>query len=820
MAASRTRTQSMTLLDAVINFTLAGFLFIAAYAAYEGLFDIILAEQPSLASEQQRYYIAAAVTLITLAMWALLEVALRRGGAGKRIISAAFYLLLALWSIGFGYGFWWKVIASRSDTRAGIESSSRNVERQADSVEIAIRKVEGLLIGVISTSEAKKDQEIKAGGSCGIPSRPGEGPLAKRRAAVTSEIDTLRQSVEGDWIKPLRAIVDGASDNRTSNTPTLRQAQDSLAPKNMRELTQDQRMAVYEQARKSATAAISQIDILNRSQGAIFAARFSALAERLEQPADVRNECHDPELAKALRLAAKAATENPALTIPDFEINEGAAATVKAFNKIWNNVFWAFRSVAWSLGADIDVGQPETLAGKDIIALVASIAVDACIFVFAFIRTRRPLDAAYNFQSAHGGARAKLEAAIQSFASDDNLDARRVFNACVLRYGREHYFILPHLSSPMAPEWRPGAAFLQNILMVLEAVGAIEKSFEPSGIKAFLRAIVPWKNMRPQFERAAEQLKEFGWGVDEDAELEPRLLLSLHRFRQGDLLELLLIAREKKSQTQAIRTEVNRSPRAEPEPTSTGWTSSTLKAMGSSFQRFARTIRVPTKSTHRSHSQRDSDAEFAQGDGGEKVDLHTMKAATQKDVTFSNAAESVRNGDAFGMGEARPLVPFSDFLGGQAYEESQQNGERGSDSARIEQLDGDIHQSAGRKNAQTTELDRVFEAIDDLERAISVSRTNPDLAGQAQGLEMTASRLSGLLRVEGLDAIARVGDRFDPKFHNAIDMRVSDTEKGRIISIVSQGYRDRVSGRIVRDAQVVVSAGAAAQADAEEVTEV
>lgn len=818
MAPSRTSVPHVSLVDLALRVALAGFLLLAAYASYEGLFDIIVAEYRQYAASQQRFYILAAVCLITVTMLALLEVALRRGDKKRRFVAAAFYVVLALWSIGFSYGFWWKVIASRIETQAGVQASATNVNRQVDIAAAAIHKVDGLLVDVIGASEAGKQKEISEGGSCGIASKPGDGPLAKRRKAVTDEVEALKKSLQSDWVEPLRGIVEGSQGAVASGTRSLREAQDSLDPKKMQGLSDEKRAEVYEWVRRSSETAISRIDLLNDTQGAIFAGRFNALADRLEVPAAAGSkQCHDTALAAALRAAALSASDSPKLTTPNFEINEGAAATVKAFNKIWNNVFWASYSFARALGADVSPGRPEPFSRFDTIALIASIVVDICIFVLAFVRVRKPFDAGHRFQQSTRTEREKLAMTLKTFASDVNLDARRVFNSSILRFGKEHFFILPHLSGPIDPSWRPSAGFLQNILVVLESMGAIDKSYEPVGIRAHLRSLVPGMSMRLQFERASQQMTRFGWTTKAETDQAASTPLSLHRFRNDDLLELLLVARAKDMPAAGTVADLDtNSPDVTAPPESRRKGTRTFEMLGPTLGRIFTRTRSASSSTQGSDR-----TEVGPVAAREMNAPHGDNSAPEPPPAIANQANS--DLEATNPAVTMPrLETYSEFLRNEGNDQDHSASLSNQPKSPIAQPANDatfaeftdknragveLPEATLARQVSPASLEGVFSAIDDMSRGIIAARGNAEFEAHAKGLEMTREHLTEMLCNEGLEPVARVGDRFDRHAHEVLLAQDGDDEEGRILSVERQGYRDTVTNRLVRRAGVIVASG-------------
>jgi molecular chaperone GrpE len=67
--------------------------------------------------------------------------------------------------------------------------------------------------------------------------------------------------------------------------------------------------------------------------------------------------------------------------------------------------------------------------------------------------------------------------------------------------------------------------------------------------------------------------------------------------------------------------------------------------------------------------------------------------------------------------------------------------------------------------------------------------------------------LGELRRNFHLVPVAAVGQRSDPRIHDAITMEPSDRPRGTIVEVHAQGYREEATGRLVRPALVVVSEG-------------
>lgn len=92
--------------------------------------------------------------------------------------------------------------------------------------------------------------------------------------------------------------------------------------------------------------------------------------------------------------------------------------------------------------------------------------------------------------------------------------------------------------------------------------------------------------------------------------------------------------------------------------------------------------------------------------------------------------------------------------------------------------------------------------LDDLERALA--QLDDESPAHAEGLRLIVQRFAGLLAAFGLEPIAALGERFDPRFHEAlIQLPATDAEKGTVIQELQRGYR--LGERVIRPAKVAVA---------------
>lgn len=113
-------------------------------------------------------------------------------------------------------------------------------------------------------------------------------------------------------------------------------------------------------------------------------------------------------------------------------------------------------------------------------------------------------------------------------------------------------------------------------------------------------------------------------------------------------------------------------------------------------------------------------------------------------------------------------------------------------------------QAEGRIAAQIALLSRLLPVLDDLGRALGA--VPPELATHpwVQGLLLVERRLTTLLDQLGVRQIGTPGERFDPRWHEAITTEArADVPEGTILRVALPGY---VMGeRVIRPAQVSVA---------------
>ena len=107
------------------------------------------------------------------------------------------------------------------------------------------------------------------------------------------------------------------------------------------------------------------------------------------------------------------------------------------------------------------------------------------------------------------------------------------------------------------------------------------------------------------------------------------------------------------------------------------------------------------------------------------------------------------------------------------------------------------------KQAQFNFLITLLPVLDNLNRAVAASETDPSVEHLRDGVIGTARSFERALIDVGVELIQSVGASFDPELHEAVDVvPTSEENDGKIIAEYSRGYR--FGDKLLRPARVQV----------------
>ncbi len=163
-------------------------------ATYVGMLELIEANMGDLPLIHKVIIGFSVAMLMTMIVW-LLDQIFAPNGFVTRLLYVGGYVFLSVISIGFGFGFYWKVLESRSEASRSAESAVTQVQGALNTAATRLEQLNGTLVSLTQISTQKAEQERANGTSC-PNSKPGEGPRRKMR-----EDDAARFSFAADFVK-------------------------------------------------------------------------------------------------------------------------------------------------------------------------------------------------------------------------------------------------------------------------------------------------------------------------------------------------------------------------------------------------------------------------------------------------------------------------------------------------------------------------------------------------------------------------------------------------------------------------------------------
>ena len=353
---------------------------ISGYATWSGMSDFILGVQsganqgramPGGLSISNEVLIICIVVALTFLMWlALRETFGAQRRFGDRLITFPLYLFLALWSIGFGYGFWWSLIAGEEATRTSLSGLQEDARDAGNVIAARLDAVKIQLDNVVSWSETQMAREESSGGSCGVSSGAGRGPLYNARRSVRDQVASLRDGISNSWLAPVK-----------TNLEQLR-----LSVARIEGATVQERQQMFEVTASKVRGTARNIAARSNELGKSTAAEMLALADAVSiAPGQPSFSCYDPTLAQRLRQAAAQANEPAVLNLREAAFTEGAAGVANAVKRLWANIGSYLSSLVSYVvsGGEVAGEKTEggiTITGRDLIALLATLGVDLGLF--------------------------------------------------------------------------------------------------------------------------------------------------------------------------------------------------------------------------------------------------------------------------------------------------------------------------------------------------------------------------------------------------------------------------------------------------------
>ena len=420
-------------------------LVLSGYATWHGMRDFIVGVSQGTAAPAQGLSLSSdalvigVVVALTFLMWlSLREIFGAKRKLTDRLVMLVMYLFLALWSVGFGYGFWWSLISGEEATRTGLAGLQEDARDAASAVAARLDAVKAQLDNVVTWSDGQMSREETSGGSCGTSSGAGRGPLYNARMSVRDSVATLRDGMTRAWLEPVRVDIE-----------ELRAAASTLEG-----ATYEERQRAFEAKASEIRGRARNIAARSNELGKSTAAEMRALAKTvLVPPGRPGFSCFDPTLAERLKQAADQADQPAEIRLREAAFSEGPAGVANAVKNLWRNIGAYTSSLVAYVGSGFQrpfshTSDGDPITGRDLIALLATIGVDLGLLALAILN---PPPAA-TLRPSGEVVRQIREAIHTVLARTDDRAGIEWLQRHFIHHNKASYFVIPNLYSANADD--------------------------------------------------------------------------------------------------------------------------------------------------------------------------------------------------------------------------------------------------------------------------------------------------------------------------------------------------------------------------------
>lgn len=536
-------------------------------ATYIGMLELIQANLGALPFTHKVVIGFSVAMLMVMIIW-LLDQLFKSHPPTVKLAYVAGYLFLTLISVGFGFGFYWKVLESRTEASRSAESAVGQVQSSLNGASIRLEQLQATLTQLADVSQKKSELERTKGTSC-PNSRPGDGPRRKMRAADAAKFSFASEFVAGrvGAIKQDMKALDGDLVKIAKKDPSIVDAKSGTRNEFMRALGRklDLTVAGFNAFRTDPQLKQLRSDLAARSEKTIF------------QVAGGKSfTCPDPQLQQALRGAVRALDQLPVLDKPKIAVVEGSEATIEAFRRLTATLQGALtfklppsadelralqqkairQAVSKSDQAKLS-HETAGLSSRDYVPLAIALFVDLCLLLVSMGRaTNRIENLVPKMRAAERGPVIEILSRFKDIHRDPQVrDNFEVFRHVVFDQNGDYYVAVP-LDAPYAglPNGRYGGQYgteqAQELQHEAHLLANLFTSFEKERI--FRRVYNPLLlNTRAIQKRLARQGSKFA-GCE---------AFRVYKFRDGAWSEIILgavMGAARRAETKRRRSELER----------------------------------------------------------------------------------------------------------------------------------------------------------------------------------------------------------------------------------------------------------------------
>ena len=365
-------------------------------ATYAGMLELIESNLGDLPFVHKIIIGFSVAMLMTMIIW-LLDKMFAPTDAFTKVCYIAGYLFLSLISVGFGFGFYWKVLESRGEASRSAESAITQVQSALFGASTRLEQLLSTLDQLTTISAEKAEIERASGKSC-PNSGPGDGPRRKMREEDAGRFKFAADFVKGriSTVKSDMAALDSDLQKIVKDDRSVIDARTGNRNEFLRGISRKLDLTVtgFNAFRSDPQLKQIRIDLADRAEKTtITGAKGIAIS------------CPDGQLQMALRGVVRAIDQLPELTKPQVAAVEGSEATIEAFRRLTTTFFGlltfrlppsadelrevqrkALQSVEGSGSSGAPAIVQAGLAKRDYVPLAVAIFVDLCLLLVSIGR--------------------------------------------------------------------------------------------------------------------------------------------------------------------------------------------------------------------------------------------------------------------------------------------------------------------------------------------------------------------------------------------------------------------------------------------------
>ncbi len=469
-------------------------------ATYVGMLELIEANMGDLPVIHKLIIAFSVAMLMTMIIW-LLDQLFKPHPFLTKVFYASGYVFLSLISIGFGFGFYWKVLESRGEATRSAESAVSQVQNSLHAAATRLEQLNATLVQLSAVSTAKAELERTKGTSC-PNSKPGDGPRRKMREEDAQRFNFASEFVQGraGAVKGDMTALNGDLAKIASADASTFDAKTGTRNEFMRALGRKLDMTVtgFNAFRTDPQLRQIRSELADRAERTTFGDPKGGLVS-----------CPDGQLQTALRGAVKAIDQLPELEKPEIAAVEGSEATIEAFRRLTTTFYGALafkmppsadelRDLQKKAVQSVESPAPGQqrqwtadqggLSKRDYVPLAVALFVDLCLFLVSMVqRPAGRLDGMLpKMQAAERGPVIQILSRFNDIHRDKQIRENfEIFRHVVFDMNGDYYVAVPldappRLNPKEREELRVEAQLLSNLFASFEKEKIFKRTMLPT----------------------------------------------------------------------------------------------------------------------------------------------------------------------------------------------------------------------------------------------------------------------------------------------------------------------------------------------------